>query len=232
MSGDGRVARKLYRFPGHAGVSKLTYSVKEIFYTLQGEGQRVGRPAVFCRFAGCNLWSGREEDRVSAICQFCDTDFAGVDGTLGGKFSGPADLAVRIASLWPTSRGSRYVVLTGGEPLLQVDEALIDALHAHDFEIAVETNGTVAAPPGIDWICVSPKAGAPWVQQSGHELKLVFPQPALMPHTIGDLRFKHFFLQPMDGPSRQAYTRAAIAYCQENPRWCLSLQTHKLLDIR
>jgi 7-carboxy-7-deazaguanine synthase len=210
----------------------MTYSVKEIFYTLQGEGLRAGRPAVFCRFAGCNLWSGREEDRGSAICQFCDTDFVGIDGTLGGKFNEAQDLASRIAGLWPLGAGNKYVVLTGGEPLLQVDTALIDALHANGFEIAVETNGTVAAPPGIDWICVSPKAGTEWVLRTGNELKLVYPQPALMPDAIGASTFDHFLLQPMDGPKQQSNTLAAIDYCQANPRWRLSVQTHKVLEIR
>jgi 7-carboxy-7-deazaguanine synthase (Cx14CxxC type) len=210
----------------------MTYSVKEIFYTLQGEGLRAGRPAVFCRFAGCNLWSGREEDRAAAVCRFCDTDFVGADGTLGGKFTSPADLVDRIASLWPVERGHRYVVLTGGEPLLQVDEALVDALHAQRFEIAVETNGTLPVPPGIDWICVSPKAGAPWVQGCGNELKLVFPQPRLLPDQVGDLAFDHYLLQPMDGPQARLNTQAAIDYCQTNPRWRLSIQTHKILEIR
>lgn len=213
-------------------LTSMTYSVKEIFYTLQGEGLRAGRPAVFCRFAGCNLWSGREEDRASAICQFCDTDFVGTDGTLGGKFQQAEALAEAIAALWPAGRVHRYVVLTGGEPLLQIDQALIDALHAKDFEIAVETNGTLKAPDGIDWICVSPKAGAEWVQREGHELKLVFPQPTLMPDHLGTSHFEHYLLQPMDGPDRLANTRAAIAYCQNNPQWRLSVQTHKVLEIR
>jgi 7-carboxy-7-deazaguanine synthase (Cx14CxxC type) len=193
---------------------------------------RAGRPAVFCRFAGCNLWTGREEDRATAVCQFCDTDFVGTDGTLGGKFAQADDLAFQIAALWPDGKDNRYVVLTGGEPLLQIDSALIDALHAKGFEIAVETNGTVSAPPGIDWICVSPKAGAAWIQRCGNELKLVYPQPGLMPDTVGDPAFDHFLLQPMDGPQRQANTHAAIAYCQSNPRWRLSVQTHKVLQIR
>jgi 7-carboxy-7-deazaguanine synthase len=210
----------------------MTYTVKEIFYTLQGEGLRAGRPAVFCRFAGCNLWSGREEDRDRAVCRFCDTDFVGTDGTLGGKFAQAQDLAHTIAALWPAGEAHRYVVLTGGEPLLQVDPPLIEALHAEGFEIAVETNGTVPAPEGIDWICVSPKAGAPWLQKRGHELKLVYPQPGLLPEQLGDLSFDHYLLQPMDGPAQQAHTRAAIAYCQAHPRWRLSVQTHKLLGIR
>lgn len=210
----------------------MTYAVKEIFYTLQGEGLRAGRPAVFCRFAGCNLWSGREEDRSKAICQFCDTDFVGTDGTLGGKFRTAGELADAIAALWPKNESYRYVVLTGGEPLLQVDSALIEALHAHQFEIAVETNGSVVAPPGLDWICVSPKAGAPWVQRTGHELKLAFPQAQLMPSDVSDVRFDCFLLQPIDGAAKLSNTRQAIAYCQAHPKWRLSVQTHKLLDIR
>lgn len=212
----------------------MTYAVKEMFYTLQGEGLRAGRPAVFCRFAGCNLWSGREEDRERAVCRFCDTDFVGTDGVRGGKFSVATTLAEQAASLWPAGQGHRYIVLTGGEPLLQVDAALIDALHAQGFEIALETNGTLPVPPGIDWICVSPKAGADWVQRRGHELKLVWPQPTLLPHTVQaqtDLRFDHWLLQPMDGPQRAANTRSAIDFCQQHPRWRLSLQTHKILDI-
>ena len=210
----------------------MSYSVKEIFYTLQGEGLRAGRPAVFCRFAGCNLWSGREQDRASAICRFCDTDFVGTDGTLGGKFAAAAELAERIAAQWPQGQGQRYVVLTGGEPLLQVDAALIDALHAQGFEIAVETNGSIEAPAGIDWICVSPKAGAPLQQTSGQELKLVWPQPGLDPDQLGRLDFEHFLLQPMDNPAQAANTQACIAYCQAHPQWRLSLQTHKILEIR
>ena len=210
----------------------MSYAVKEIFYTLQGEGLRAGRPAVFCRFAGCNLWSGREADRAQAACRFCDTDFVGTDGTLGGRYAQAQDLAARMATLWPAGQAHRYAVLTGGEPLLQVDAALIDALHGQGFEIAVETNGTIAAPPGIDWICVSPKAGADWVQRSGHELKLVYPQPGLMPEDIGNPDFEHFLLQPMDGLLRAQHTRAAIARCQAQPRWRLSMQTHKFLDIR
>jgi len=211
----------------------MTYSVKEIFYTLQGEGLNAGRPAVFCRFAGCNLWSGREDDRALAVCRFCDTEFVGTDGTLGGKFAQAAALADRIAAQWPsTATAHRFVVLTGGEPLLQVDAPLIDALHAHGFEIAVETNGTLPAPAGIDWICMSPKAGAPIVQTRGHELKLVFPQAELMPPAVAHLQFSHFLLQPMDGPDRLANTRAALEYCQAHPQWRLSLQTHKILQIR
>jgi 7-carboxy-7-deazaguanine synthase len=210
----------------------MTYSVKEIFYSLQGEGLRAGRPAVFCRLTGCNLWSGREQDRASAICRFCDTDFIGTDGTLGGKFATAAELAARIAAQWPRGRGHRYVVLTGGEPLLQVDAALLDALHAQGFEVAVETNGSLVAPAGIDWICVSPKAGAPLLQTSGQELKLVWPQPGLDPAELVRLDFGHFLLQPLDNPSRVANTLACIAYCQEHPQWRLSLQTHKILEIR
>jgi 7-carboxy-7-deazaguanine synthase len=212
----------------------MTYSVKEVFYTLQGEGLQVGMPAVFCRFTGCNLWSGREADRSSAICQFCDTDFVGTDGVRGGKFSRAQELADLIASLWPESdQENRLVVLTGGEPLLQVDQALIDALHAQHFRIAVETNGTLAAPKGIDWVCVSPKAGAPLVQTSGQELKLVYPQPTLMPKDLplAQLAFDHYLLQPMDGPNVVKNTAAAIAYCQANPRWRLSVQTHKAIGI-
>lgn len=210
----------------------MSYAVKEIFYTLQGEGLRAGRPAVFCRFAGCNLWSGREADRATAVCRFCDTDFVGTDGTLGGKFADAQALAALIAAQWPEGQGHRYVVLTGGEPLLQVDEALTQALHAEGFEIAVETNGSLPAPPGIDWICVSPKAGAPLVQRCGHELKLVYPQPGLDPAALQALDFEHFLLQPMDNPEQRANIRACIAYCQAQPRWRLSVQTHKVLDIR
>ncbi|KRC23509.1 7-carboxy-7-deazaguanine synthase [Acidovorax sp. Root217] len=212
----------------------MTYSVKEIFYTLQGEGGQAGMPAVFCRFAGCNLWSGREADRASAICRFCDTDFVGTDGTLGGKFTTADALAERIAAQWPAHDADhRLVVLTGGEPLLQVDAALIDALHARQFRIAVETNGTVAAPPGIDWLCVSPKAGAPWVQQQGQELKLVWPQAGMDLAAIGQTgQFAHRFLQPMDGPNQAAHIDLCIATCMEQPAWRLSLQTHKISGIR
>lgn len=211
----------------------MTYSVKEIFYTLQGEGANAGRPAIFCRFAGCNLWTGREADRASAVCQFCDTDFVGTDGTGGGKFDTAEELAVTIASHWPAGhRQRRFAVLTGGEPLLQVDAALIDALHAQGFTIAVETNGTVKAPAGLDWICVSPKAGSTVVQQSGNELKLVFPQPSLPPHTVANWAFDRFYLQPMDSASRAENTKSAIAYCMDNPQWNLSVQTHKDIGIR
>ena len=211
----------------------MSYAVKEIFYTLQGEGAQAGRAAVFCRFAGCNLWSGREADRKSAICQFCDTDFVGVDGAGGGKFETAEGVADAIAGTWPgeNSGGKRFVVCTGGEPLLQLDGALIDALHGRDFEVAVETNGTVTAPVNIDWICVSPKAGTTLVQRTGDEIKLVFPQAHAEPRMFEDLRFRHFFLQPMDGPERVANTERAVRYCMEHPRWRLSLQTHKILGI-
>ncbi|WP_053844854.1 7-carboxy-7-deazaguanine synthase [Paracidovorax avenae] len=212
----------------------MTYSVKEIFYTLQGEGGQAGMPAVFCRFAGCNLWSGREEDRSSAICRFCDTDFVGTDGTLGGKYAQADALADVIAAQWPAHDADhRLVVLTGGEPLLQLDTPLIDALHARGMRIAVESNGTVAAPPGIDWLCVSPKAGAPWVQRAGQELKLVWPQPGFdLAELESATRFEHRFLQPMDGPEQAANTSLCIAACMERPAWRLSLQTHKLTGIR
>jgi 7-carboxy-7-deazaguanine synthase (Cx14CxxC type) len=211
----------------------MSYAVKEIFYTLQGEGAQTGRAAVFCRFAGCNLWSGREADRATAICKFCDTDFVGLDGTGGGKFSSAEELAAAVAGKWPeeSEQGKRFVVCTGGEPLLQIDSALIDALHARGFEIAVETNGTVAAPAGLDWICVSPKAGANLVQRCGDELKLVYPQAAFDPDEFLSLGFKHFFLQPMDGPSRNVNTELAVEYCKVHPCWRLSLQTHKILGI-
>ena len=211
----------------------MSYAVKELFYTLQGEGAQTGRAAVFCRFAGCNLWSGRESDRASAMCQFCDTDFLGVNGPGGGKFESPDDLAQAISATWPSAQQvhNRFVVCTGGEPLLQLDRNLIDALHSHNFEIAVETNGTVEAPVGIDWICVSPKAGAPLAQKSGDELKLVFPQSDALPEAFEHLPFRNLFLQPMDGPDREANTQLALRYCLEHPRWRLSLQTHKLLGI-
>jgi 7-carboxy-7-deazaguanine synthase (Cx14CxxC type) len=212
----------------------MSYAVKEIFYTLQGEGAQAGRAAVFCRFAGCNLWSGREVDRASAICKFCDTEFVGVDGLGGGRFESGESLAGAIAGKWPAdSAGTHFVVCTGGEPLLQLDTALIAALHAQRFEIAVETNGTIAAPPGIDWICVSPKANTELVQQSGDELKLVYPQVEAEadPARFEGLAFTHFFLQPMDGPRREENTQLALRYCLEHPRWRLSLQTHKLLGI-
>jgi 7-carboxy-7-deazaguanine synthase (Cx14CxxC type) len=212
----------------------MGYAVKEIFYTLQGEGAQSGRAAVFCRFAGCNLWSGREEDRATAVCQFCDTDFVGVDGDGGGKFESAAGLAAAIETKWlgEAAQGKRFVVCTGGEPLLQVDAALIDALHARGFEIAVETNGTIAAPVGVDWVCVSPKAGATLKQKTGSELKLVFPQAEAKPEEFTGLGFEHFFLQPMDGPNQILNTALATKYCMEHPQWRLSLQTHKLLGIR
>ena len=211
----------------------MTYQLKEIFYTLQGEGANAGRPAVFCRFAGCNLWSGREEDRATAICKFCDTDFVGTDGTLGGKFADAQSLAQHIAAQWPLGdHAHRFVVMTGGEPLLQVDDALVAALHAQGFQIAVETNGTLAAPLGIDWICVSPKAGAPWVQRQGHELKVVWPQAGLDMDAINAAAFTHRYLQPMDGPDKQRNTQACIDMCLAHPAWRLSLQTHKITGIR
>jgi 7-carboxy-7-deazaguanine synthase len=210
----------------------MTYSVKEVFYTLQGEGAHAGRPAVFCRFAGCNLWSGLERDRATAACNFCDTDFVGVDGVGGGKFQTAQGLAGRISEYWPDdSQENRFVVCTGGEPLLQLDSLLIDALHDQGFEIAVETNGTCEAPSGIDWICVSPKGKSEIVLKEGHELKLVYPQSDALPEQFEDLKFARFYLQPMDGPNREANTQAAIAYCKSNPQWRLSLQTHKMLGI-
>lgn len=212
----------------------MSYAVKEIFYTLQGEGAQAGRAAVFCRFSGCNLWSGRETDRPEAICRFCDTDFVGVDGPGGGKFDSAEALAAAIEQKWPAdaSTGKRFVVCTGGEPLLQLDASLIAALHARNFEIAVESNGTIAAPEGIDWLCISPKAGAKLVQQSGDELKLVYPQPEADPAKFEHLAFRHFFLQPMDGPDQAANTERALRYCLAHPRWRLGLQTHKILGIR
>jgi 7-carboxy-7-deazaguanine synthase (Cx14CxxC type) len=211
----------------------VSYSVKELFLTLQGEGGQQGRAAVFCRFAGCNLWSGREEDRAGAVCTFCDTDFVGLDGPGGGRFAAADDLAEAVLAAWgaPDSPHGRLVVLTGGEPLLQVDGLLINALHARGFEIAVETNGTIAAPDGLDWICVSPKADAPVAQRSGQDLKLVFPQDGVDPERFAGLDFERFFLQPMDGPRREANIRAAIAYCLAHPRWRLSVQTHKYIGI-
>jgi 7-carboxy-7-deazaguanine synthase (Cx14CxxC type) len=210
----------------------MSYAVKEIFLTLQGEGMQAGRAAVFCRFAGCNLWSGREEDRAAAICRFCDTDFVGVDGDGGGRFADAEALARAVEGFWQGGADDRLVVLTGGEPLLQVDAPLIDALHEHGFRIAVETNGTLPAPAEIDWVCVSPKAGARLVQGSGDELKLVFPQDGMSPGIFEMLDFRHFLLQPMDGPDRDANTEAAIAYCLAHPRWRLSMQTHKYLGLR
>jgi 7-carboxy-7-deazaguanine synthase len=214
----------------------MTYAVKEAFLTLQGEGAHAGRAAVFCRFARCNLWTGHEQHRASAICQFCDTDFVGTDGEGGGLFTRAEALAAHLAHLWDAdpARSARrpFVVCTGGEPLLQLDTPLVDALHARGFEIAIETNGTLEPPPGIDWICMSPKAGAEVVLTHGDELKLVFPQEGGAPERYADLDFAQFFLQPMDGPDRAAHTRAAIAYCLAHPQWRLSIQTHKILGIR
>lgn len=224
----------------------MSYAVKELFYTLQGEGGQAGSPAVFCRFAGCNLWTGREEDRHKAVCTFCDTQFVGTDGLNGGKFATPARLAKRAAEIWdggdpertqvrlaasPSRPLGALVVCTGGEPLLQLDAAMVEAFHAEGFRVAVETNGTQSAPPGIDWLCVSPKSTAPVVQTRGDELKLVYPQADAMPERFAALDFTHFFLQPMDGPDLQANTERAVAYCLAHPRWRLSLQTHKLLGI-
>jgi 7-carboxy-7-deazaguanine synthase len=208
------------------------YSVKEIFYTLQGEGAQAGRPAVFCRFAGCNLWSGRAADRAAAECRFCDTDFVGTDGAGGGKFGDAGHLAAAIAARWPEGQPEgRLVVCTGGEPLLQLDAPLVAALHAKGFAVAIETNGTLPPPPGIDWICVSPKAGVPLRLVAGDELKLVFPQAELPPESLEHLAFRHFFLQPMDGPDLARNTREAVAFCLARPRWRLSLQTQKILGI-
>ncbi|HWJ61493.1 MAG TPA: 7-carboxy-7-deazaguanine synthase [Acidimicrobiales bacterium] len=211
----------------------MSYLVKEVFPTLQGEGFQAGSPAVFCRFTGCNLWTGREEHRASAVCQFCDTDFVGTDGPGGGRFATADDLADHIAATWTGAgpEGNRLVVCTGGEPLLQLDQDLVDALHARDFRIAIETNGTLLPPEGIDWICMSPKAGADLVLTAGDELKLVYPQPGLLPEAVEHLAFAHRFLQPMDGPDRAANTEAAVAYCLAHPRWRLSVQTHKYLGI-
>jgi 7-carboxy-7-deazaguanine synthase (Cx14CxxC type) len=211
----------------------MSYAVKEIFYTLQGEGAQAGRAAVFCRFAGCNLWSGREADRPTAVCRFCDTDFVGVDGPGGGRFESAKELAAAIEEKWPADSvlGQRFVVCTGGEPLLQLDASLIAALHERAFEIAVETNGTIAAPEGVDWLCVSPKAGSTLVQRSGDELKLVYPQAEADPAEFELLSFRHFFLQPMDGPKREANTALALRYCLDHPQWRLSLQTHKFLGL-
>jgi 7-carboxy-7-deazaguanine synthase len=209
----------------------MSYAVKEIFLTLQGEGGQAGRPAVFCRFAGCNLWSGREQDRESAVCTFCDTDFVGLDGPGGGRFADAEALAAAVEAAWIGGAGDRLVVLTGGEPLLQLDTALIQALHARGFSLALETNGTLAVPDGVDWICVSPKAQAEVVQTQGQELKLVYPQDGVDPARFEGLAFERFLLQPMDGPRRAENTQAAIAYCLAHPRWRLSVQTHKYLGI-
>jgi 7-carboxy-7-deazaguanine synthase len=215
----------------------MAYAVKEIFYTLQGEGAHAGRPAVFCRFSGCNLWSGREEDRATAVCQFCDTDFVGTDGTGGGKFAEARELAAAIASRWPEAHGGRrFVVCTGGEPLLQLDGPLIDALHAEDFEIAIETNGTIEVPAGVDWVCVSPKSGSTLRVTSGDELKVVYPQADGLgifdPNIFKGLEFRNFFIQPKDGADAKESLKAAIQFCLQNPKWHLSLQTHKLIGIR
>lgn len=212
----------------------MGYLAKEIFYTLQGEGSRTGRPAVFCRFAGCNLWTGREEHRAKAVCRFCDTDFVGTDGPGGGHFASADDLASAVRSVWagePSDRNQPYVVCTGGEPLLQLDKPAVDALHDAGFEVAIETNGTRPAPLGLDWVCVSPKAGTEIVLTEGDELKLVFPQSGAAPTDFEHLKFDHFLLQPMDGRDREANTQAAVAYCLAHPQWELSLQTHKLLGI-
>lgn len=211
----------------------MRYAVKEIFLTLQGEGAQAGRPAVFCRFAGCNLWSGLEPDRATAVCRFCDTDFVGTDGPGGGRFADAHDLARTVTACWParSAGGDPFVVCTGGEPLLQLDAALLDALHAEGFTVAVETNGTRIPPSGIDWICVSPKAGADLVLTRGNELKLVYPQPGAEPERFAGLDFQQFFLQPMDGPQRERNIRLALEYCLTHPRWRLSLQTHKMLGI-
>lgn len=211
----------------------MVYSVKEMYYTLQGEGAQVGRPAVFLRFTGCNLWSGREQDRHKAVCQFCDTDFVGTDGKNGGQFRTPFALADKVSSLWPGQHGTPYVVCTGGEPMLQLDIPLIDALHTAGFEIAIETNGTLEVPRVVDWICISPKANAPLVQDHGDELKLVYPQaqPEAHPSRFVHLDFKHFFLQPMDSPMQKQHTQEALRYCLSNPQWRLSLQTHKFIGI-
>ena len=206
------------------------YLVKEIYYTLQGEGAHTGRPAVFCRFAGCNLWSGREQDRHKAICQFCDTDFVGTNGPGGGKFTAEA-LAHIVRAAFPDTGGTPYVVCTGGEPLLQLDAEMIAAFKAEGLEIAIETNGTIPVPPGIDWVCVSPKAGSETIVKRGDELKLVFPQPGAMPEDFAAYAFTHFYLQPMDGPRAEANTRLAVDYCLQHPQWRLSLQTHKFIGI-
>jgi 7-carboxy-7-deazaguanine synthase (Cx14CxxC type) len=211
------------------------YSVKEIFYSIQGEGYHTGRPAVLCRFSGCNLWSGREEDRSTSLCNFCDTDFVGTDGINGGVYLHSAELAHKISLAWPVKKNKSvrpFVVCTGGEPLLQLDGALVSDLHKEGFVIAVETNGTITAPTGIDWLCVSPKAGASLKQSAGDELKLIFPQAGAEPHRYARLKFRHFFLQPMDGPDREEATRLALAYVLAHPRWRISLQTHKLLGVR
>lgn len=215
----------------------MTYAIKEIYYTLQGEGAHTGRPAVFCRFSGCNLWSGKESDRHTAICQFCDTDFVGTDGSNGGKYRTPFEVAQLIDGCWPKDeidqwKSQKFVVFTGGEPLLQLDKALVDSLHDMCFSVAIETNGTKLPPEGIDWICVSPKANAPLLLTAGNELKLVFPQEGASPENYEKLNFEHFFLQPMDGPNQRANIELAAKYCMLHPRWELSLQTHKLIGLR
>jgi 7-carboxy-7-deazaguanine synthase (Cx14CxxC type) len=238
------MARASAVFAHDAKDTSMTYSVKELFKTLQGEGAQAGRAAVFCRFAGCNLWSGREQDRAGATCRFCDTDFVGTDGPGGGKFATAEMLADAILRTWQGANdganpganrgpysGHPFVVFTGGEPLLQLDAALVAAAHARGIEIAIETNGTLAPPAGIDWICVSPKAGAPWTLRRGDELKLVYPQEGLAPEDLGEFSFKHQWLQPMDGPQRAANTEQAVRYCLDHPAWRLSLQTHKLIGI-
>jgi 7-carboxy-7-deazaguanine synthase (Cx14CxxC type) len=210
----------------------MSYHVKEIFFSFQGEGANTGKPAVFCRFSGCNLWSGREADRKRAACRFCDTDFVGTDGERGGRFASAADLSLAIEVAWEAKRAgdaARFVVCTGGEPLLQVDEALVQALHGKGFKVAIETNGTRAAPPGIDWLCVSPKAGAPLLLTNGDELKFVYPQNGAEPDSFEALDFRHFFLQPLDGPERDRNIGRVLRFCAEHPRWRVSLQTHKLL---
>jgi len=209
----------------------MTYKIKEIYYTLQGEGAHTGRPAVFCRFTGCNLWTGLEKDRPKAICQFCDTDFWGMDGENGGKYLAE-ELAQKVAELWgDVSQGKPYVVCTGGEPLLQLDDELVDAFHHEKFEVAVETNGTCEAPKALDWICVSPKAGTELILTRGHELKLVYPQKGAMPEQFIQMDFEHFYLQPMDGEETMKNTQMAVEYCLKNPKWQLSVQTHKWLEI-
>lgn len=216
----------------HGNGEFMSYAIKEIFKTLQGEGAQAGRTAVFCRFAGCNLWSGREEDRGTAVCRFCDTDFVGLDGTFGGRYASAEELAATIMLVWSSPRTRRFVVLTGGEPLLQLDVPLIDALHAREFEIAIETNGTIEPPKGIEWICVSPKAGTDLKVRAGHELKLIYPQAGAVPEAFDSLDFQRFSLQPMDGPDLTNNTARAVAYCLANPQWQLSVQTHKHLGIR
>jgi 7-carboxy-7-deazaguanine synthase len=212
-------------------MARAVYAVKELYSTLQGEGARTGRPAVFCRFAGCNLWSGHEQDRPTAACYFCDTDFVGTDGPGGGRFEDASALARAIAALWQPAAAAPYVVFTGGEPLLQLDVAVIEACHREGFEVAIETNGTIPVPPGVDWICVSPKPNSEWIVRAGDELKLVYPME-VSPEGLDHLSFEHFFLQPLDGPELERNTRLVEVYCREHPPWKVSLQTHKLLGIR